>query len=233
MTPGTASAERPWSGWGVARVGAAAVLVLTAATLAYVGLPLLGGAVRLTADQAALRAAAAYREGRFEDAGAYLLLAVERDPKHARARYMLAQLYEQTGRHAEAIREYRAAATLAPGDPAPHYNAALLLIAAGQPEEGLAEAEAALAAGMPAARIAVAAAYRKMNRWDQAAAACEGLLADEGRFPLDWFQVHLDCGDIEWDRGRLQQAKEHWHRAEALNPGHPEVRDRLSRLNST
>jgi Flp pilus assembly protein TadD len=181
----------------------------------------------LDVDALNLFAVVACQLGRYHQAAHSLSVALALRPREAQFRANLANILREQERFEEAARQYREALGLEADNFGARLGLGLALADAGQTEEARTwfAAQADAATDFAEARE-LADVLREMERWHEAAACLEGLIA---RRPDD-VELLNDCGAVLLAAGRLGQGAQCLERARELAPDAPEVHANLATL---
>jgi tetratricopeptide (TPR) repeat protein len=132
---------------------------------------------------------------------------------------------ESSGRHADAVAEWRKALTMDPINPKAHTNLGIALLGAGAPQEALAEFRKAveIQPDYAQARNNLGAALVQLGRYEEAASELRALLITSPEFA----EARVNLGEALLDAGKLDDAVAQLQKVIAANPAQARVRDYL------
>lgn len=165
----------------------------------------------------ALGARTAQESARFRSNERLWTDAIQKAPRSWIAHAMYARtISDDPPRCEDALRHYREALRLRPGEAMAHNNAGMLLIALGRVEEGQAELRAAIASNprYVDAYLNLAALLVRQNRSGEAVALYRQALAVSPDHPL----AHLGLGQTLCGRGENTEGQRHLRRAYEIAP---------------
>jgi tetratricopeptide (TPR) repeat protein len=153
--------------------------------------------------------------GRTDEAIAYYLKALEKNPTHAKAHNNLGLLLSKTGRLNEAIIHYRKSLE-AYSNPEAHINLGVLLSQSGKSEEALFHYQKALELypNNAEAHINCGSLLERMGRTDEAIVHFQKALVINPNLA----EAHYNLGNLFANTGRSGEAIDHYRRALELNP---------------
>lgn len=165
-----------------------------------------------------------FGQGRYEEAKASYLKALQLDPQAFLAHLDLADLYASALRDPRAAeQEYRRALALRPGHTPARLGLALALLSSGKPQAALAELQAVAKAAPndPTAWHLIGRVHAGQGQFAEAADA----LSEALRVRPDFMPALLDRADVYAEMGKDSAAAADYERAIKLNP-----RDAVSRV---
>ena len=132
---------------------------------------------------------------------------------------------ESSGKHAEAVAEWRKAVPMDPDNPKARTDLGIALLGTGAREEALAEFRKAvqLKPDFIQARNNLGAALVQLGRPEEAAAELRAILERDPTF----VEARINLGEALLETGKLDEAVAHFEKVLAVNPGSARVRDYL------